>query len=212
MTSPEQPPSGLPAFGRLRDFARQRPPAERCDLCGRELGSRHEHLMEPAVRRLVCACGPCAVLFSNQAGARYKRVPRRVRMLKDFQITDQQWDGLRLPIHLAFFFHSTPQDRMVACYPSPAGATESLLHLDTWDEVVSANPVLATMEADVEALLANRVGHARGAAPPSTTSPRQTSASDWWASSGRGGRGCRGVRKSGRTSRSSSRRSKSRPA
>jgi len=121
--------------------------------------------MEPAVRRLLCACGPCTVLFSNQAGARYKRVPRRVRLLEDFRITDQQWDGLRLPIHLAFFFHSTPQDRVVACYPSPAGATESLLHLDTWDEIVTANPLLATMEADVEALLANRVGHARGSGP-----------------------------------------------
>jgi hypothetical protein len=54
---------------------------------------------------------------------------------------------------------------MVACYPSPAGATESLLHLDTWDEIATANPLLATMEADVEALLANRVGHARGSGP-----------------------------------------------
>jgi hypothetical protein len=164
MPAPD-PLGGLQAFVRLREFARPRPPVERCDLCGRELGSRHDHLMEPAVRRLLCACGPCTVLFSNQTSGRYKRVPRRVRMLDDFRITDQQWDGLRLPIHLAFFFYSTPQERMTACYPSPAGATESLLHLDTWDEIVAANPLLGTLETDVEALLANRVGYARGSGP-----------------------------------------------
>jgi uncharacterized protein DUF5947 len=162
---PPQPASGLLSFGRLREFARPRPPVERCDLCAREVGPRHDHLMEPAARRLLCACGACAVLFSNQSAPRYRRVPRRVRMLEDFRLTDAQWDGLRLPIQLAFFFHSTPQQRMVACYPSPAGATESLLHLDTWDEIVAANPILATMEPDVEMLLANRVGAARGSGP-----------------------------------------------
>jgi hypothetical protein len=121
--------------------------------------------METAERRLLCACGPCAVLFSNQAKSRFKRVPRRVRMLEEFHITDAQWDGLRLPIQLAFFFHSTAEARVVACYPSPAGATASLLHLDTWDEIVTANPVLTTMEPDVEMLLANRVPAARGSGP-----------------------------------------------
>jgi Family of unknown function (DUF5947) len=41
----------------------------------------------------------------------------------------------------------------VACYPSPAGATESLLDLSAWAGVVAANPVLADLAADVEALL-----------------------------------------------------------
>jgi hypothetical protein len=121
--------------------------------------------MEPAARRLLCACGPCAVLFADQATARYKRVPRRVRVLDDFRITDAQWDGLRLPIQLAFFYYSTPAARVTACYPSPAGATESLLELESWNDIVAANPVLATMEPDVEMLLANRVGPARGSGP-----------------------------------------------
>jgi hypothetical protein len=51
--------------------------------------------------------------------------------------------------------------KMVALYPSPAGATESLLPLETWSTLVSANPVLGTLEPDVEALLVNRVGDAR---------------------------------------------------
>ena len=55
---------------------------------------------------------------------------------------------------------------MVAFYPSPAGATESLLPLETWQDIEDANPVIKEMESDVEALLVNRVGHARGFAAP----------------------------------------------
>ena len=51
---------------------------------------------------------------------------------------------------------------MAAFYPSPAGATESVLPLDTWDEVVAANPELATLQPDVEAFLVR--GRARTAA------------------------------------------------
>jgi len=77
-------------------------------------------------------------------------------------MTDSQWDGLMMPINMAFFFKSTPQNRVVALYPSPAGATESLLSFDTWDAIELENPALLEMEADVEALLANRIGHSRG--------------------------------------------------
>jgi hypothetical protein len=45
----------------------------------------------------------------------------------------------------------------VALYPSPAGATESLLDLGAWADLVRDNPVLAELEPDVEALLVNRV-------------------------------------------------------
>jgi hypothetical protein len=61
-----------------------------------------------------------------------------------------------------FFFRSTPDARVIAFYPSPAGATESLLPLETWSEIAAANPLLQEMEADVEALLVNRIGHVRG--------------------------------------------------
>ena len=44
-------------------------------------------------------------------------------------------------------------DRVAAFYPGPAGATESELALDRWADVVAANPVLETLEPDVEALL-----------------------------------------------------------
>jgi hypothetical protein len=132
-------------------------------MCAVELTPTHQHLLEPLNRKLVCACDGCAILFSSQT--KYKRVPRDVRYLADFHLTDAQWDGLMMPINMAFFFQSTPLDRVIALYPSPAGATESLLSLDTWGDIVSGNPVLEEMQADVEALLVNRIGYSRGLSP-----------------------------------------------
>ena len=134
-------------------------------MCSQEAAS-HQHLLDPLSRKLICACDACAILFSNQGQAKYKRVPRRIRFLADFRMTDSQWDGLMMPINMAFFFKSTPQGRVIALYPSPAGATESLLSFDTWDEIELDNPVLLEMEADVEALLVNRIGHSRGFSNP----------------------------------------------
>jgi hypothetical protein len=145
----------------LRRFARPRPPEERCELCSSPLSPDHEHLVEPATRQLLCACTPCAILFSNREGARFRRVPRRVEALTEFQLSDAQWEALHLPISLAFFFRSTPASRVLAFYPSPAGPMESLLSLEAWQELEAENPVLRELEADVEALLVNRVGELR---------------------------------------------------
>jgi hypothetical protein len=147
----------------LRRFVRPRAAAaaERCDLCGAELSAEHQHLFEPPTRQLFCSCEACAILFSGQTETKYRRVPRRVRYLADFRLTDARWESLMLPIGMAFFFHSSPAGKTLALYPSPAGATESLLDLSAWAEVVEENPVLRELEPDVEALLVNRV---RGAA------------------------------------------------
>lgn len=145
----------------LRGFARKRPDVERCELCGKDLGPQHQHLIEPANRRLVCSCDACAILFSGQQGGRYRRVPRRIQLLPDFNMTDAQWDGLHLPINLAFFYRSSPAQRVIALFPSPAGATESLLTLESWQDLTAENPVLNDLEPDVEALLVNRVGPLR---------------------------------------------------
>jgi len=150
------------SFGVLRQFVRRRSSVETCEMCSRELAGSHQHLLNPATRKLICACDACAILFENQGQTKYKRLPRRIRFLPDFRMTDGQWDGLMMPINMAFFFKSTPQNRVIALYPSPAGATESLLSFDTWDEIEQENPILRGMESDVEALLVNRVGHSRG--------------------------------------------------
>ncbi len=156
MSANDQGQSPLAA---LRRFVRPRAAdVERCELCSAELAAEHQHLVEPANRQLVCACEPCAILFSGQAGTKYKRVPRSIRALPDFQLTDGQWDSLMIPIQLAFFYNSTPDRKVIALYPSPAGPTESLLALDSWNEIVQDNPLLQEMEPDVEALLVKRVG------------------------------------------------------
>ena len=154
------------SFGALRQFVRRASTVETCEMCSKELANHHQHLLDPLSRKLICACDACAILFNNQGQTKFKRVPRRIRFLPDFHMTDSQWDGLMMPINMAFFFKSTPQERVIALYPSPAGATESLLSFDTWDEIERENPALLEMEADVEALLVNRIGHSRGFAEP----------------------------------------------
>jgi hypothetical protein len=154
-------------LGRVRQATTRRERAERCELCGLELAPEHRHLVELSIQRLLCACEACGVLFSGP-GTKYRRVPQRFLSLDDFQLSDAQWDSLLIPINMAFFFHSTPRDRPVAIYPSPAGPMESLLDLSSWSELVEANPVLQTQEADVEALLVNRIARnaPQGASQP----------------------------------------------
>ncbi len=150
-----------PAWAALRRFVRPQPSVERCELCSAELAPEHRHLVEPVGRKLLCACDPCAILFDRQGETKYRQVPRRVRPLPGFRLSDAQWDGLNIPIGLAFFFRNGPAGRTVAVYPSPAGPTESLLDPGPWDELVRDNPALGTLEPDVEALLVNRVGGVR---------------------------------------------------
>lgn len=148
-------------FAVLRRFVRQRAAVERCELCSTELTGEHEHLVDVSTRQLTCACQACAILFSGQGSPKYRRVPRRLRYLPNFELTDAQWDSLLIPISMAFFFKSSAAEKVVALYPSPAGATESLLDFESWDEIRRNNPLLDEMEPDTEALLVNRV---RGAA------------------------------------------------
>ena len=154
------------AFATLRQFARKRNDnAETCEMCSRELASEHAHLLETANRKLICACEACAILFSGNQNLKFKRVPRDVRFLSDFRLTDAQWDSLMIPIEMAFLYYSTPHGKVVAYYPSPAGPTESLLSLNTWNDVIQENAILNELRTDVEALLVNRVGAGRGVKP-----------------------------------------------
>jgi hypothetical protein len=157
---------GANAFGILRQFARKQQPAERCELCSAALAHEHPHLIELAARRLLCACDACALLFDGGANNKYKRVSRRVQLLESFNITDSQWDGLMIPINMAFFFYSSLEKRVVTLYPSPAGAVESLLSMEAWNDIAGEHSALRGMQPDVEALLVNRVGYSRGSTKP----------------------------------------------
>ena len=165
--------SDFSALSALRRFAQEEAEkkeaqeaeaAERCDLCGAFIppDPDHRHLMEVATREIQCVCRPCSILFDNEAASegRYRIIPDRLLNLEDFEMSDAQWESLRVPVDMAFFFYNTPAEKVVAYYPSPMGPTESLLGLQTWEELERNNPALKEMERDVEALLVNR---ARGA-------------------------------------------------
>jgi hypothetical protein len=158
--TPSNPSQSSP-FNALRQFVRRRPDVERCELCSLALAPEHAHLLELEPRRIVCSCDPCAILFSSQEGARFRRIPREVHYLPGFRMTEEQWEALRIPINLAFFVHNSHTDGVVAYYPSPTGAIEALLPLETWPGLVEQNPSLRDLRPDVEALLVNRVGDRR---------------------------------------------------
>lgn len=147
----------MTSFATLQRLARRPDPLEHCDLCGSGLGHDHQHLLDPKANKLICACDPCSILFLEAGETKYKRVPRRARVLADFQLSDGQWDSLLIPIGLAFFVNKSIENRVVAQYPSPAGSTESLLTLEAWTDIVSDNPLLEKMLPDVEVLLVNRL-------------------------------------------------------
>jgi uncharacterized protein DUF5947 len=135
---------------------------EKCDLCGQAVPADHRHVLDLESGELMCACRACRILFERTAagGGHFRLVPERRLRLTGFRLDDAMWDELRIPVDMAFFFRSSAADRVVAFYPGPMGATESLLELRTWRELEDANVVLAGMEPDTEALLVNR---ARGA-------------------------------------------------
>lgn len=157
------------AIGVLRQFRGARRAASRavehCELCSDELRGEHPHLVELASRQLVCSCDACALLFDGMDRSKYKRVSRSIQFLENFMMSDGQWDSMIIPINLAFFFQSSIEGRMIAYYPSPAGAVESLLTLEAWNEIVENNPILQRMQPDVEALLVNRIGRKAEAVP-----------------------------------------------
>ncbi len=136
---------------------------EHCELCGLPVPDQHRHVVDLQTRRLLCACRACSVLFDRRAagGGHYRLVPDRRLRLEGFQLGEETWEQLRIPVEMAFFFSSSATDRVMAFYPSPMGATESRLELTTWQQVEQANPVLAEMEPDVEALLVDRARGAR---------------------------------------------------
>jgi hypothetical protein len=145
----------LGVLARFRQPATAAAPGERCEMCAEPIPSGHAHLVDVVDRNLVCACRACYLLFTNRgAGAgRYRTVPDRYRTVTDFELTPVQWGSLQIPVSVAFFFDNSTLGSTAAFFPSPAGATECLLPLDTWSDVKAANPVLETLEPDVEAVL-----------------------------------------------------------
>ena len=87
----------------------------------------------------------------------YRPTGNRTLWLAELDIPDDLWAGFQIPIGLAFFMQSTVTNCVVAMYPSPAGATESELHFESWSRMCELNPVLSNLEPDIEGLIVNRL-------------------------------------------------------
>lgn len=133
------------------------PAGERCEMCAEAILDEHQHVVNTEGRQLLCVCRACYLLFTDQSAAlRYRAVPDRYLAFPGVMIDASEWDGLEIPVGLAFFFHNSALDRTVAFYPGPAGATESELPLERWRAILDRHPELGTLAPDVEALLIRR--------------------------------------------------------
>lgn len=148
---------GRAPLASLRRITTTRPEpvaGERCEMCAEPIAEQHQHVVNLESRVLLCTCRGCYLLFTaDQAALRYRAVPDRYLCFPDFSFGAAEWDDLQIPVGLAFLFQNSVQDRVVAFYPGPAGATESELPLDAWQRILAANPQLGHLRADVEALL-----------------------------------------------------------
>lgn len=130
---------------------------QQCELCAGPLAGAHGHVVDTSDRRLLCTCTACSMLFTGSTRGRLRAVPKRYANLPSPLFSDAQWDALGIPIGLAFFFENSKTQRVVAFYPGPAGATESELPLDAWEELRVREPQIASMQSDVEAVLVYRI-------------------------------------------------------
>jgi hypothetical protein len=134
-------------------------PEERCDLCNATIPADHRHLLHLEQRQIVCSCETCRALLSGDSP--YRPTGTRTVWLDGFDLPDELWASIGIPIALAFFYRDGRAGAIQALYPSPAGATRSEVLLGAWSELVEANPVLADLESDIEALLVDRLGEER---------------------------------------------------
>jgi hypothetical protein len=154
LAQPKPPPATQRATG----------PEERCDLCGTTVPSDHRHMLNLYERQIVCVCESCWALRSGEP--EFRPTGSRTLWLDGFQLPEELWAQFRIPIGLAFFMHSSVTNCIVAMYPSPAGATESELHFETWDRLTRLNPALRDLEPDAEALIVKRMSEPAYAIAP----------------------------------------------
>jgi len=140
----------------LREFA-EKEKSPRCELCAQPVQPDHQHLLDPLTRRVICGCNACCLLFDTAGRTQYRRIPRDVRPLDEFVLSDASWEQLRIPISLGFLYRNSRAAVTIACYPSPFGIVESELEETAWASMSSASRTLAELRDDIEALLVNRL-------------------------------------------------------
>src|SRR4051812_37028552 len=82
---------------------------EVCELCGVELAAEHGHVIDLDSRRMMCCCRPCYLLFTHPGAAqgKFRSVPQRYARIADLAMGDAQWDGLDIPVGMAFFLQNS---------------------------------------------------------------------------------------------------------
>jgi hypothetical protein len=135
----------------LRAFARTRPEVEHCDLCGREVPTAHDHLVDPG-GQLRCACRACGLLFDPAAQAGWRRVEPRVTAITP--PGDRVWAMLDVPVGIAFVVR-TPVG-LVIRYPSPAGLAQGAPSAAAWDALGAEVTAVRELALEVEAVLIDR--------------------------------------------------------
>ncbi len=127
----------------------------RCDFCSKPIPADHKHFADLENMKFICTCELCAVLQAESG--EYHQVPERYQYLRNFDLPERIWLGFRIPVNMAFIVHNSVRKKPVAYYPSPAGATESELRLESWDALTQKNPVLNDMDDDLEGFMVNRL-------------------------------------------------------
>ncbi|MGW0997817.1 DUF5947 family protein [Streptomyces sp. NPDC002520] len=125
--------------------------AETCELCAAPVADEHRHLYDTTAEQVRCVCGPCSVLFADDAAGHYRLVTRRRRRLPPVDT-----GVLGVPVGLVFFVPRS-DGTVTAQGPSPAGAMRWEVDAAAWQRLAATCPPLASMTPEVEALLVNTV-------------------------------------------------------
>lgn len=131
---------------------------KRCEICASPIDETHPHLLERETRKILCSCGPCAILFKDVAASsgRLHTVPDRVLVDDATPIPDETWATLAIPVGLAFLSYDSWRAWWTAAYPSPAGPVRAEISAAAWDAFAGALPLARHVQPDVEALVLRR--------------------------------------------------------
>ena len=119
----------------------------------------------------------CCSTAARRAAGTTGSSPTAGCALTDFELDDGGWEELRIPVDMAFFFRDTEAERVDARSTRARWARPSRCSSSRRGTALEeANPVLATLEPDVEALLVNRARGARGTGSCRSTTATRSSA------------------------------------
>lgn len=148
------------ALAQLHRLRRVRATQERCELCAASVEEQHKHFVESASHRVICVCDMCTILLDGKGAQRYRRVSSEIRRLSGFRLTDYQWQSLRIPVSLVFFYTTDDGSAIFSVFPSPGGPVKSEVDEGAWKDLVRENPALNSMRPYIDALLVNRMKNA----------------------------------------------------